>query len=111
MYVHVAADVIRMCIQYTQEKDHMFTGASLSNWYLLMTFFLQCIESKDKKYCMSKQEQDRKKTKEEKYRLSAIKVAFSDHSGSHLKQTLEKAEYPHSITGIPTSHMLAVPAI
>ena len=72
MYVHVAAGVIRMCIQYIQEKDHMLTGASLSNWYLLMTFFLSLSSWKIKKYSMSKQEQDRKKTKEEKYCLSAI---------------------------------------
>lgn len=54
-----------MRIQYIQEKDHMFTGASLSNWYLLMTCLFEFIKLQDPENtaCQSKSRTERKPKK------------------------------------------------
>ena len=79
MYVHVVADVVRMRIQYIQEKDHMFTGASLSNWYLLMTCLFEFIKLQDQENtaCQSKSRTERKpKKKSIAFQRSAISEAI-----------------------------------
>jgi len=92
-------------IQHIQEKaTHVrrcFT-ANLASAHLILVFQVE----RSRKYSMSPQKQDRKKTKE---KPSPFSNQNANPYESHLKQPQKKRRMSNSTT--PTSHMLAVPAI